>query len=57
MNDSIVLLVHVGLVALLLTLLWQGWPQRLDVRLEQAQTVYQANARVYRNRHAHATRQ
>lgn len=44
MNTGIVLLVRVGLLALLLTLLWQGLPQRLDVRLEQAQTVYQASA-------------
>ena len=44
MNSGIVRLVRVGLVVLLLTLIWQGLPQRLDVRLEQTQTVYQANA-------------
>jgi len=44
MNNGIVLVVRVGLVALLLTLIWQGRPQRLDVRLDQTQTVYQANA-------------
>ena len=44
MNGGIVLVARVGLVALLLTLIWQGRPQRLDVRLEQTQTVYQANA-------------
>ena len=44
MNSGIVRLVRVGLVVLLLTLIWQGLPQRLDVRLEQAPTVYQANA-------------
>lgn len=44
----IVTLVRLGLVALLVTLLWQGRPQRLDVTLGQVQTIYGANAGAYR---------
>lgn len=44
----IVTLLRLGLVALLVTLLWQGRPQRLDVTLGQAQTLYVANAGSYR---------
>lgn len=43
----VVTLLRLGLVALLVTLLWQGRPQRLDVTLGQVQTVYVANAGVY----------
>lgn len=44
MNDRLIAFLRIGLAALLLTLLWQGRPQRLDVRLGQPQTVYQATA-------------
>jgi hypothetical protein len=44
----VVTLLRLGLVALLVTLLWQGRSQRLDVTLEQAQTIYVANAGAYR---------
>lgn len=44
----VVTLLRLILAALLVTLLWQGRPQRLDVRLGQAQTVYVANAGAYR---------
>ncbi len=44
----IVTLLRLGLVALLVTLLWQGRPQRLDVTLGQAQTIYIANTGSYR---------
>ncbi len=44
----IVTLLRLGLAALLVNLLWQGRPQRLDVTLGQAQTIYVANAGVYR---------
>lgn len=44
----IVTLLRLGLAALLVILLWQGRPQRLDVTLGQAQTIYVANVGVYR---------
>lgn len=44
----IVILLRVGLIALLVALLWQGRPQRLDVIVGQPQTIYVANAGDYR---------
>lgn len=44
----VVTLLRLVLAALLVTLLWQGRPQRLDVTLGQEQTVYVANAGAYR---------
>ncbi|MCE7982630.1 MAG: hypothetical protein DYG89_15705 [Caldilinea sp. CFX5] len=41
---TLVTLLRLGLLVLLLTLIWQGWPQRLDVTLGETATVYQANA-------------
>ena len=43
-----VVTLRLGLVALLVTLLWQGRPQRLDVKIGEAQTVYVATAGAYR---------
>lgn len=43
----VVTLLRLGLAALLVTLLWQGRPQRLDVTLGEAQTLYVANAGAY----------
>ena len=43
-----VVTLRLGLVALLVTLLWQGRPQRLDVKIGEAQTVYVATAGDYR---------
>jgi len=43
-----VTLIRLGLLALLITLIWQARPQRLDVTLGQAQTIYQSSAGSFR---------
>ncbi len=39
-----IILLRLSLVVLLLTLIWQALPQRLDVALGQTQTIYHARA-------------